>query len=74
MQSQYLKAKHISEVICTVLSSGTWKWIIHSRSQALQSMSKKLGNGRNTLLWHDTRIPGVKLISHVNRAPTDTWN
>ena len=73
MQKRYLKGKHISEATFTLMDSGTWKWIIQSKEKAMQVMTRKLSNGQNTMLWHDTWLQGGKLLTQVSIAPKNTF-
>ena len=75
MQEHYSKGKQISEAQCTLLDSGTWKWIIQSKTNALHMLCKKVGNGQesqDTYIWLDSWLPMGKLLGHVDRAPSRT--
>ena len=50
MREKYLKGQHISIAHCTLLDSGTWKWIVYSKDKALQCMIKKISNGCDTFI------------------------
>ena len=70
--SNYLKVKHISEAQCTLLDSGTCKWIIQSKTNALQVICKKVGNRQDAYIWLDSWLSMGKLLDHVDRAPHRT--
>ena len=64
MREKYLKRQHISIAHCSLLDSGTWKWIVYSKDKALQCMTKKISNG----LTHSSgMIPGCQGVSSGNR-------
>ena len=73
MQNHYLKGKHISEAQSSLLDSGTGKWLIHSRTKALQVMIRKIENGHDTYIWHDSSLPVLENQNAADPTNTTHW-
>jgi len=70
ISTHYLKSAHISQCSATPYDSGTWKWLCSLKDLVLSNMKISLGNGDNTFLFYDNRLPGnvVNLAAQINSA------
>jgi len=63
MYQKYIKDTPISELTCSLLDSGTWKYNVQSKDKVLLHMKKNIGNGCETYLWYDSWLPKGSLIN-----------
>ena len=63
MNEKYVKDTPITELTCSSLDSGTWKFIVQSKNKALLHMKKIIGDGCDTSLWYDPWLQNGNLIN-----------
>jgi len=59
----YVKGSPISQLQCTILDSGSWKFIVHCKVLALSYMKKAVGKGADTSLCYDAWLPNGSLLN-----------